>query len=321
MLMPDHPRISVIVPAHNSEAFIGQTLGSVRAQSLEDWECVVVDDGSRDQTCAVVEAVCAVDVRVRLVRQSCGGSSVARNRGFWESYPGSDFVTFMDADDLWEPEALATLVARLEECPGAVGAHGLGDFVDFQGSPRSPGAFSAFGRRRLGFRDGAIRVWPVDRPTVFDTLVWTCPLYPPGLLVVRRSAYEQSGMFDIGLRHCEDWDMCLRISRQGPLEFVDRVLLSYRRHASNQSNNHRASAESVRRLHHKTFFSPENSPEQQAMLKQGWKAWQLFRIVEKWQVFLDSLGRRSPTAAAQALASIPVYFVRYLRGYPSCSGI
>lgn len=319
--MPNRPRISVIVPSHNSEAFIGRTLASVRAQSLDDWECVVVDDGSIDETCAVVEAVCALDKRVRLVKQSCGGSSLARNRGFWESSAGSDFVSFMDADDLWHPDALSVLVARLEMVPGAVGAHGLAEFIDAQGGPMNPGAFSAFGRRRLGCRDGTIQEWPVGEPTVFETLVWTGPLYPPGLLVARRTAYERSGMFDVRLRHCEDWDMCLRLSRQGPLEFVDRVLLSYRRHASNQSNNQNASAKMVRRLHHKTFFSPENSLEQQAMLRQGWKAWQWFKATEKWEAFQSSFRERMPVRAAHALAAIPIHIIRYLRGYPTLSGI
>jgi glycosyltransferase involved in cell wall biosynthesis len=319
--MSKPPCISVIVPAHNSEAFIGQTLASIRVQSFTDWECVVVDDGSKDQTCAVVEAVAALDGRVRLVRQRCGGSSMARNRGFLESCSFSEYVSFMDSDDVWEPHALETLAGRLGKSMGAVGAHGVAEFIDTQGNPLDPGRFAAFGRRRLGYLDGEIREWPLEAPTVFETLVWTGPLYPPGLLLARRSAYEKAGLFDVDLRHCEDWDMCLRLSRLGRLEFVNEVLLSYRRHQSNQSNDRRGSGEMVRQLQRKTFFSPENTPEQHAMLRAGWKAWQVYKLKEKCRVARMGSLRERYLSAFYAAASVPVHAARYLRGYPTCRGV
>lgn len=315
------PCVSIIVPAHNSEAFIGQTLASIRSQSFTDWECVVVDDGSVDQTCAVVREVAASDCRVRLVRQRCGGSSMARNRGFLESCPSSEYVSFMDSDDVWEPRALEVLAGRLGKNPGAVGAHGVAEFIDSSGDPLNPGGFAAFGRRRLGYSDGEIREWPLEEPTVFETLVWTGPLYPPGLLLARRSAYEKTGLFDVGLWHCEDWDMCLRLSRLGRIEFVNEVLLFYRRHQSNQSNDRRSSSAMVRQLHRKTFFSPENTSEQRAMLRLGWKAWQLYKVREKCRVVRMGSVRDRCLSAIFAAASLPVHALRYLRGYPTCKGI
>jgi GT2 family glycosyltransferase len=270
-----------------------------------------------DQTGAVVEAVVALDDRVRLVRQRCGGSSMARNRGFLESCPFTEYVTFMDADDLWEPRALEALAGRLCENPSAIGAHGVAEFIDAHGNPLNPGGFAAFGRRRLGFLDGQIREWPLAAPTVFETLVWTGPLYPPGLLLARRSAYEKAGLFDVGLLHCEDWDMCLRLSRQGRLEFVNEVLLSYRRHQSNQSNDRRGSSLMVRKLHRKTFFSPENTPAQRELLRAGWKAWQRYKVREKCRVVrMGSVRER-----CSAVASLPVHALRYMRGYPTESFI
>jgi glycosyltransferase involved in cell wall biosynthesis len=318
--MSKQPFISIIVPAHNNEEHIGQTLESIRAQSIQDWECVVVDDGSSDKTCAVVEAVCAVDGRVRLVRQSRGGASTARNRGFLESSPASEYVSFMDADDVWEADALETLVGRLLQVPEAIGAHGIAEFIDAHGRPLNPGGFSSFGRRRLGYRDGAIREWPVEEPTVFETLVWTGPLYPPGLLLARREAYERAGFFDVQLRHCEDWDMCLRLSRLGCLEFVDKVLLSYRRHGHNQSSDPRGSAAMVQRLHHKTFFSPENTPKQLEMLRAGWKAWQWYKVKEKWARTKSVRMRDLPHSLFHAVAGVPLHLMRYMRGHPTASG-
>ena len=112
--MSSRPLISIIVPAHNAQAYIGHTVASIQRQTLGDWECVVVDDGSADST--VEEAYTAIDgdLRFRVIRQSKQGASAARNRGFSESSANSAFVTFMDADDVWMPDALRVLAERLD---------------------------------------------------------------------------------------------------------------------------------------------------------------------------------------------------------------
>jgi len=281
----------------------------------------VVDDGSTDDTAAVVERAFLKDPRFRLVRQSCGGASVARNRGFMESLPVSKYVVFMDADDVWESFALESLVERLEASPSSVGAHALAEMIDKDGHPLKLGEFSSFGRRRLGYWEGRIAEWPLHEPSVFETLVWTGPLYPPGLLLARRVAYEAVGLYDPMLRHCEDWDMCLRLSRVGAIEFVNKVVLHYRRHGSNASNNLRATRAAVRKLHFKTFFSSENSSDQRATLRAGWRAWQRFKISEKWSRAKDGVRGCSPGALLRSLVDLPVHVLRYMRGYPSRSGL
>ena len=313
--------MSVVVPAHNAARFVQKTLESIQSQQMESWECIVVDDGSSDHTAAVVERMSGEDGRFRLVRQSCGGASKARNRGFLESSPYSRYVAFMDADDIWEGCALNVLVKRLQASPESVGAHGLAETMDSEGRPLAPGNFSAFGRRRLGYRDGRIVVWPLDEPTTFETLVWTGPLYPPGLLLARREAYEKVGLYDVGLSQCEDWDMCLRLSRLGPVEFVNEVLLHYRRHGSNASNDIRSNRLAVRRLHFKTFFSPENNALQRQMLREGWRAWQRFKMSEKWEAAKLDIWRGFPWRGGRVVMDLPVHMLRYLRGAPSRVGL
>jgi glycosyltransferase involved in cell wall biosynthesis len=319
MCMP--PEISIIVPAHNAAGFIAQTISSIRQQYYQAWECIIVDDGSTDGTFSEARNAIAGDSRFRLVRQSCGGASKARNRGFLESRQTSSYVSFMDADDVWEPWALETLVHRLEANPQSVGAHGLAEFIDKHGQPLAVGDFSAFGRRRLGYRDGEIVEWPLTAPTVFETLVWTGPVYPPGLLLARREAYEKVGLYDPRLRHCEDWDMCLRLSRVAPIEFVNDVLLYYRRHDSNVSLDFSSARKTVRRLHYKTFFSPENSPQQRAMLHAGWKAWQMFKFREKCKHLADACLKGTLLTVLRTALELPVHLLRYARGYPTQSGI
>ncbi len=321
--MHTSPEVSIVVPAHNAERFLKQTLESIRSQTFEAWECIVVDDGSSDATAAIAEECALMDSRIRLVRQSCGGPSRARNRGFLESLPSTRYVSFMDSDDLWEVGALEALVGALDLNPDMIGAHGLAELIDGEGRPLAPGDFSSFGRRRLGLRDGRIVEWPLKEPTSFQTLAWTGPLHPPGLLLARRDAYESAGLYDPGLGLCEDWDMCLRLSRLGSMKFMDQVILRYRRHGLNLSRHASDNRRVVRRLHAKTYFSELNSPEQRQQLRQGWKAWQLFKIREKWDSVRIGSGspEATPVRKAIALLEIAAHVVRYLRGYPRAEGI
>lgn len=315
------PELSIIVAAHDAAPFIGQTLESIRGQRFENWECIVVDDGSSDHTAAVVRHIADKDSRFTLVRQSFGGLSKARNRGFLESVPASKYVSFMDATDVWEPNALVSLVESLEQNEGAIGAHGLAELMDREGRPLAPGTFSAFGRRRLGYRNGAIIEWPACEPTVFETLVWSDPLYPPGLWVARRTAYESVGLYDPGLQQCENWDMALRLSRLGPIHFTDHVVLYHRRCGEAAAGGVWSDLWGVRRLHRKTFFSRENSPAQRLMLREGWRAWQRFKIREVWGKAVSSCVRGAPLGVMKAGWRLPLHAVEYVCGKPSLLGL
>lgn len=104
---------SIIIPLYNKEASIAQTLDSVMAQECQDFEVVVVDDGSTDGGAAVVENY--GDPRIRLVRQENAGVSAARNRGIEEAK--GEYVAFLDADDVWMPRFLSEIVALQREFP------------------------------------------------------------------------------------------------------------------------------------------------------------------------------------------------------------
>src|SRR3954454_23419237 len=125
-LEPERQRVSVIVPAHDAEATLGETLASLRAQALADLEAVVVDDASADGTRALAAAAAAEDARLRLLAlpgnlraaaaRHAGTPALGEARGRW--------VLFLDADDWLDPDHLAALVAAAEADPGADGAFG-----------------------------------------------------------------------------------------------------------------------------------------------------------------------------------------------------
>src|SRR5438309_11153343 len=111
------PTVSVIIPCFNTAAFVGTAIRSVVAQTLGDWECVVVDDGSTDGSAAIVEALCANEPRLKLIRKANGGVCTARNAGFRAASPEGRYLIFLDADDCLEPQALEIMTRYMDERP------------------------------------------------------------------------------------------------------------------------------------------------------------------------------------------------------------
>lgn len=107
----DTPKVSVIIPLYNTEAYVGEALRSIQTQTLRETEILVVDDGSTDRSTAVVETLAAADGRIRLLRQANAGQSAARNAAL--DIARGEFIYFMDSDDLLDADALA---ACYEKC-------------------------------------------------------------------------------------------------------------------------------------------------------------------------------------------------------------
>lgn len=117
--MSAQPRVSVITAAYNAEAFIAETIASVQAQTLADWEMLVADDASGDRTAAIVESFAEQDPRVRLISlDSNGGVARARNAALAEAR--GRYIAFLDSDDLWLPQKLERQLAFMAERDAAV---------------------------------------------------------------------------------------------------------------------------------------------------------------------------------------------------------
>jgi glycosyltransferase involved in cell wall biosynthesis len=314
-------QIGIVVPVYRAEQFLRVTLESMLAQTVCYWQCVLVDDGSPDNSYQIACEFAERDPRFRVVQQANQGVSAARNRGFAELSPTCQYVTFMDQDDAWLPDALECLYNEIEKHPEAVGVHGLADMIDAKGEPFLPGNFSSFGRKRIGYDGHAIVDWDPALPTTFETLMHTGRVYPPGLLLVRRSAYEKVGAWDSTLSSVQDWDMCIRLSRLGDLRFLDRVILQYRRHEDNGSNNHERNVREIRFLHHKTFFAPENTETHRAMVRGGWKAWQVYKLREKWLMLCGYLKKGQIVDVGKMTGHLLIHVYRYVRGYPTPTGV
>lgn len=115
--------ISVIIPAYNAESYLSRSVESVCAQTHEDLELILIDDGSTDQTRAIVDSLASKDSRIKVIHQSNRGVSFARNRGIEEAQ--GEFIQFLDADDTMEPASLRTLLtaAKKDNSDFAMSAH------------------------------------------------------------------------------------------------------------------------------------------------------------------------------------------------------
>jgi glycosyltransferase involved in cell wall biosynthesis len=204
--------VSIVIPTYNSAAFLGQALRSVFAQTYQDFEVIVVDDGSTDET--EVQSKNFGD-RVISVRQEHRGPGAARNLGILHTQ--GEFVAFLDADDLWLPEKLAKQVEYMGCHPDVVLAYT--DFSRGEDPRKSNGArLSNYRHKGSGHLfSGLLRENFVATPSV----------------LVRRHALAASGLFDPTLTGAEDRDLWLRLARVGPFGLIDEVLVLVRNHPGN----------------------------------------------------------------------------------------
>jgi len=317
------PLVSVVIAAYNCEKLLPATLRSVQEQTLQSWECVIVDDGSTDGTLELARQWADADSRFRALSKKHEGPCETRNWGYTETNPASPYVTFMDCDDVWLPDALSTLVHAAEAAPTMAGAHGLADYIDESGAIVEPGHFSAHCRKRVGIgEDGKLREWDISKPTSFRTLLCKNTVFPPGVVLTRRACYERTGLFDPALARIEDWDMLVRLSRHGSFSFVDHVVLLYRRHVGSLSmQSQEVNISRIRHLQHKTYVSVENTPEQRAIVKTAWKDLQLKIMREKWKTACERFAAGKYADACATLVRIYVEIHRFLRGYPTARGL
>jgi len=199
------PRLSVIIPAFNASSFISQAIESVLTQTYTDYELIVVDDGSTDDTASLVMRY---GERLQYVYQKNQGLSSARNTGIAKAEGG--LLAFLDADDYWGREKLEHQVTLLDSSAETGVVYTALKVVDSDG-------------REIGER-GCLR-----RGHLFSSLL-TKNYVTPSSAIVRRECLEKAGTFDENLSAAEDWDLWLRIAPFYPFDFVDLPLTFYRVH-------------------------------------------------------------------------------------------
>ena len=214
--------VSICMPAYNSAMFIADTLDSIKKQTYQNWELIVADDASNDETKEIVEEFDKhVSQSVLFVRnQKNSGVAVTRNAAINNS--SSKWIAFIDSDDLWHRDHLSSLVNTLKARPDCDVIHSAMNIFDSQTNQ------TIF---RQSFEEETIRQFPLS---LFDGsyYIQTCSA------MISRKLYESIGGLNADFKYAEDIEFWLRAARAGfKFAFTGKVTCYYRKHTGSLSAN------------------------------------------------------------------------------------
>jgi glycosyltransferase involved in cell wall biosynthesis len=228
---PSKPRISVVIPNYNHTRFLSGAIQSVLYQRYRLYEIIVVDDGSTDNS---REVVASFGSQVRYIWQENQGLAGARNTGIRAAR--GELIGLLDADDQWLPDFLEKMISLADQRPEASVYYCCAQGMDEEGRDLP----QMFGR-------------PVSAPDrIYETLLRANFLIPSTILI-RRSVVIAAGLFDQGLRSCEDWDLWLRLLPEHIMVGTDARLVRYRLHGSSLSTNPAGMQQATRAVIQKHF--------------------------------------------------------------------
>lgn len=207
--------ISVIIPAYNAERTILETITSVQQQTFSDFELIVINDGSTDQTLELLYTV--EDPRLKIFSYKNGGPALARNYGI--SHATGEFIAFLDADDLWTRDKLELQLATLKQHSEAGVAYSWTCYMSENGE-----------------------LFYAGEPVLFQGNVYTQLLLRNFLdsgsnPLIRKQAIKSVKEFDPTLSSAEDWDFYLRLAASWPFVLVPKTQIIYRQSSRGLSSN------------------------------------------------------------------------------------
>jgi glycosyltransferase involved in cell wall biosynthesis len=213
---PDNnPLVSVIIPVYNGERYLPETIESVIGQTVKDWEIVAVNDGSTDQSKAILEEFATRNPGlIRVISVQNGGVSRARNTGVSEAR--GTYIAFLDQDDLWMPEKLQLQLEQFRS-DNTLGISFTNESViDHNGSMVRENVLTFNGKRNRGY--------------VFEYLVFE-DFIPISSVMLKRELFTGIGGFDPRYSLAEDYDFLLKAVRETRVDYIDAPLLLYRQHS------------------------------------------------------------------------------------------
>lgn len=225
-----NPLVSVVIPSYNHARYLEGAIRSALQQTYDNCEIIVVDDGSTDDT---KEVVAKYADRVRYIWQENQGLSAARNAGIRAAE--GQLIGLLDADDLYEPQFIATLTSVLMSDPEMDAVYCKCITVDAENNPLP---------QRIG------QIVPPDQ--LHRTLL-NGGFFPPLCMFARKYCYEELGLFNRSFQGCADWDMWLRMSARYNIAGVDEVLARYRVVQDSMSHDHRHMLDDRTRVLHEYF--------------------------------------------------------------------
>ena len=240
------PQVSVVLPAFNRLALLREACASVLTQTFGDWELIVADDGSGDETQTWLRTLDA-DPRVRLLWLNHTGNPGATRNAALQVARGH-YVAFLDSDDRWLPHKLATQLQALR-------------------ASRCRWSYSAFTRIDRDGRalDESQPWWQARQGAIFEALLRFAAVVPTPAVMVERTLLEQVGGFDVSLAQFEDYHLWLRLCLQGEVLLVDEPLLEVRSHDQHYYRPGMVALERWRRMLEALQDLPMNAEQRAAL--------------------------------------------------------
>ncbi len=235
------PKVSVVIPTYNRAGFLRAAVHSVLNQTFTDFELIIVDDASPDDTEAVVAGL--RDSRVKYIRHVANTRiSGARNTGVATS--AGEYIAFLDDDDEWLPTKLAKQVTLLDNSAPVVGA-----------------VYTAFEQVDLVTQEVLRVSRPGKRGHILHELCAKNWIGTASTVCVRRQCFEEVGLFDEGMRFGEEYDMWIRIAHSFDFRYLDELLVRYGVHANRLSTNYEVMISGLERQlqKHGSFFAADRA--------------------------------------------------------------
>jgi glycosyltransferase involved in cell wall biosynthesis len=290
------PLVSVIIPTYNHARFVTQTVNSALAQTYPHVEVIVVDDGSVDDTRAVLDHY---GQQISYLYQENRGPSAARNLGVRAAR--GDYFLFLDADDAVPPNKLDLQVSLLEARPDFGLVYSGWQYVD-------EGGTQILGEGRPG-----------KQGQVLKELLCRTLSFPPAAAVVRRKCLERVGLFDESLRGTEDTAMWTRIAAAGyAFGYADRPLLQYRVVKGSVSSNNASQARNEFARLDKFFASPNLPADVKALEAEAYSALHYEFGAKSYHAGEIELGKdhiRKAISICPPLASDKEWLLEWIAGY------
>jgi glycosyltransferase involved in cell wall biosynthesis len=210
------PKISILMPVYNCEQYVIEAIESILNQTFQDFEFIIVNDGSTDSTLEIINEYAKHDARIKVVSQSNSGIVVALNRGLKEAK--SEWIFRMDGDDIALPHRLAEQTETIKSNPMLILIGGWCQQIDAEKNILK------------------INRYPADHNSLVSALEKSAPFFPHPTACFRRKAVMGLGGYRERFRHAEDYDLWLRLSTIGKLGCCKSVVLQLRKHTNNVSD-------------------------------------------------------------------------------------
>ncbi|MFQ5737999.1 MAG: glycosyltransferase family 2 protein [Acidobacteriota bacterium] len=266
--------ISIILPTYNRRELLVEAIHSILKQRFQDWELIVVDDGSTDQTQQLVRSL--REDRIRCLYQPHKGVSAARNAGIEQArFP---WITFLDSDDCWRPAKLQRQLEELERCPAYRVVHSDEIWI------------------RRGRRVNPRKIHRKYGGWIYHRCLPLCTISPSSVLL-HRTVLQEYGVFDETYPVCEDYELWLRLSAQLPILFLDEPLVVKQGGHAGQLSKSRWGLDRYRvRALIKTYRTLQLTPSQ--------RVWTAAEIVRKATILCSGFQKRNKVEEAQCYRSI-----------------